>query len=47
MLIFKQADLVNIRMTTLYSWLTAGDFNIDLKSLLGVEGGIFALFFLG
>lgn len=38
--IFVQDDILNIRMTTLYSWLTAGDFNIDMKGLFDVEAGI-------
>ena len=39
LLMFKQDDLLNIRMTTLYSWLTGGDFTIDLQSVLNVEAG--------
>ena len=46
LLIFKQEDILNIRMTTLYSWLTDSDFNINLKDVLGVEPGskLFCLF---
>jgi hypothetical protein len=43
LVIFNQADILNIRMTLLYSWLTAGDFNIDLHALLGIDAGIFLL----
>ena len=38
--IFMQDNILNIRMTTLYSWLTAADFNIDIKGLFGVQAGI-------
>ena len=38
--IFMQDGILNIRMTTLYSWLTAADFNIDIKGLFGVQAGI-------
>ncbi|KAK1615166.1 hypothetical protein QYE76_020683 [Lolium multiflorum] len=37
MCLFSQKDILNIRMTMLYSWLTGGDFNIDLKDVLGVD----------
>ena len=43
--IFMQDDILNIRMTTLYSWLTAVDFNIDIKGLFGVQAGIPRFFF--
>ena len=36
---FDQKDILNIRMTVLYSWLTASDFVIDLKSVLGIDPG--------
>ena len=39
MLIFNQDDILHIRMTLLYSWLTSSDFNIDLKAVLGIEPG--------
>ena len=39
LLIFSQEDILNIRMVTLYSWLTSSVFNIDLKELLGVDAG--------
>jgi hypothetical protein len=41
---FGQGDILNIRMTLLYSWLTAGDFNIDLQAVLCVEAGSSCLF---
>ena len=40
LLIFKQEDILNIRMTTLYSWLTDSDFNINLQDVLGLEPGL-------
>ena len=43
--IFKQDDILSIRMTLLYSWLTAPQFNIDLKSVIGVDPGIIFLYF--
>ena len=44
--IFDQNDILNIRMTLLYSWLTGGDFNIDIKSILGVDPGIFLFLYV-
>ncbi|KAK1647553.1 hypothetical protein QYE76_065358 [Lolium multiflorum] len=44
MCLFSQKDILNIRMTMLYSWLTGGDFNIDLKDVLGVDPDNFSLF---
>ena len=44
MVIFTQNDILNIRMTLLYGWLTGGDFKIDVKGLLGVDAGIKFLF---
>ena len=41
---FTQRDILNIRMTMLYSWLTGGDFNIDMKSTLGIDPGINKMF---
>jgi hypothetical protein len=41
---FGQGDILNIRMTLLYSWLTAGDFNIDLQAVMGVEASSICLF---
>jgi hypothetical protein len=32
-------DILNTRMTTLYSWLTDSEFNINLKDVLGIEPG--------
>jgi hypothetical protein len=32
-------------MTMLYSWLTGGDFNIDMKATLGIDQGINKTFF--
>ena len=48
LLIFSQEDILNIRMVTLYSWLTSSVFNIDLKELLGVDAGnsVFSFFFI-
>jgi hypothetical protein len=40
MCLFSQKDILNIKMTMLYSWLTGGDFNIDLKDALGVDPGM-------
>ena len=45
MCLFSQKDILNIRMTMLYSWLTGGDFNIDLKDVLGVDPGMIFTFF--
>ena len=45
LLIFTQGDMLNIRMVTLYSWLTSSDFNIDLQELLGVNAGNSVFFF--
>jgi hypothetical protein len=39
LLIWTQDDALNIRITTLYGWLTGGDFNIDIHNLLGIEPG--------
>jgi hypothetical protein len=44
MCLFSQKDILNIRMTMLYSWLTGGDFNIDLKDVLGVDPGMIFTF---
>lgn len=44
MVLFNQGDILNIRMTLLYSWLTGGDFNIDMKSVLGVDLGVSLIF---
>ena len=38
--LFNQNDILSIRMTTLYSWLTGGDFDIDLQAVLGVDAGM-------
>lgn len=43
--IFMQDDILSIRMTMLYSWLTSPYFNIDLKAVFGVDPGIFILSF--
>jgi hypothetical protein len=45
MCLFSQKDILNIRMTMLYSWLTGGDFNIDLKDVLGVDPGMIFTFY--
>jgi hypothetical protein len=37
---FDQRDIINIRMTLPYSWLTAGGFDIDMKAVLGVDPGM-------
>jgi hypothetical protein len=37
---FQQRDIINIRMTLLYSWLTVGGFDIDMKAVLGVDPGM-------
>jgi len=42
---YEQKDILNIKMTTLYSWLTASDFNIDIKGAIGVDAGRNILFF--
>jgi hypothetical protein len=41
---FGQGDILNIRMTLLYSWLIVGDFNIYLQAVLGVQAGSTFLF---
>ena len=45
MLMFDQNDILHIRMTLLYSWLTASDFNIDMKAVLGIDPGSNIFFF--
>ena len=44
MVVFSQNDILNIRMTLLYGWLTRGDFNIDLRGLLGVDAGMLCVY---
>ena len=39
LVIYGQKDILNIKMTLLYSWLTKSDFAIDLKAIIGVEAG--------
>jgi hypothetical protein len=37
---FDQRDIINIRRTLIYSWLTAGGFDIDMKVVLGIDPGM-------
>ena len=46
LILFEQKDILNIRMTMLYSWLTASYFLIDLKNAIGVDPGSYCNFFV-
>ena len=43
---FDQKDILNIRMTTLYIWLIAHDFKIDLTEMFGIDPGMLSIFCL-
>ena len=44
LILFEQKDILNIRMTMLYSWLTASYFSIDLKNAIGVDPGSYCIY---
>lgn len=44
--LFNQNDILSIRMTILYSWLTGGGFDIDLQAVLGVDAGMLLYYYI-